>query len=25
MFWNHPSKSDEKERPERDLRDLAGV
>lgn len=25
MYWNHPSKSDEKERPERDLRDLAGV
>ncbi|HOR32901.1 MAG TPA: hypothetical protein PK391_10865, partial [Syntrophales bacterium] len=25
MYWNHPSKTDEKERPERDLRDLAGV
>ena len=25
MFWNHPSKADEKDRPERDLRDLAGV
>ena len=25
MFWNHPSKTDEKDRPERDLRDLAGV
>jgi hypothetical protein len=25
MYWNHPSKSEEKERPERDLRDLAGV
>jgi len=25
MYWNHPSKSDEKERPERDLRDLAAV
>jgi hypothetical protein len=25
MYWNHPSKGDEKERPERDLRDLAGV
>lgn len=25
MYWNHPSRSDEKERPERDLRDLAGV
>ena len=25
MYWNHPSKTDEKDRPERDLRDLAGV
>ena len=25
MYWNHPSKADEKDRPERDLRDLAGV
>lgn len=25
MYWNHPTKTDEKERPERDLRDLAGV
>jgi hypothetical protein len=25
MYWNHPSKSEEKERPERDLRDLAAV
>ena len=25
MFWNHPSKTDEKDRPERDLRDLAAV
>jgi hypothetical protein len=25
MYWNHPSTTDEKERPERDLRDLAGV
>lgn len=25
MYWNHPSKSEEKDRPERDLRDLAGV
>ncbi len=25
MFWNHPSVSDVKERPERDLRDLAAV
>ena len=24
-FWNHPSISEEKDRPERDLRDLAGV
>lgn len=24
-YWNHPSKSEERERPERDLRDLAGV
>lgn len=25
MFWNHPKSSDNYERPERDLRDLAGV
>lgn len=25
MFWNHPTKSEERERPERDLRDLAGT
>lgn len=25
MFWNHPSKSEVRERPERDLRDLAAV
>lgn len=25
MYWNHPSRSEEKERPERDLRDLAAV
>ncbi len=24
-YWNHPSKSEEKDRPERDLRDLAAV
>jgi len=25
MFWNHPTSSDQWERPERDLRDLSGV
>lgn len=25
MFWNHPTKTEERERPERDLRDLAGT
>lgn len=25
MYWNHPSRSQEKDRPERDLRDLAAV
>lgn len=25
MYWNHPGVSEERERPERDLRDLAGV
>ena len=25
MFWDHPSESEEKDRPERSLRDLAGV
>ena len=25
MYWNHPSKSEERDRPERDLRDLAAV
>ena len=25
MFWNHPTESEDKERPERDLNDLAGV
>lgn len=25
MFWNHPTKTEERERPERNLRDLAGT
>lgn len=25
MFWNHPTKAEERDRPERDLRDLAAV
>ena len=25
MYWNHPSRTEEKDRPERDLRDLAAV